>query len=268
MQNEVIEYLKKHREKHLSELKEFLSIQSISALSSHNEDVKKAAEWVKNELENIDFGHAEIMSTEGHPVVYGEYISNENAPTVLVYGHYDVQPVDPVELWDSEPFDATIRDDKIYARGATDDKGQVFMHLKVMEAILKSSDESPVNFKVLIEGEEEVGSPNLPKFAQEKKDLLEADLIVVSDSALVERGKPTITYGLRGLAGIQIDVTGAKSDLHSGEYGGGVVNPIHALVKIVDSFRDENNRIQVDGFYDRIPEFIARRTRCPCIRTI
>ena len=254
MQNEVIEYLKKHREKHLSELKEFLSIQSISALSSHNEDVKKAAEWVKNELENIDFGHAEIMSTEGHPVVYGEYISNENAPTVLVYGHYDVQPVDPVELWDSEPFDATIRDDKIYARGATDDKGQVFMHLKVMEAILKSSDESPVNFKVLIEGEEEVGSPNLPKFAQEKKDLLEADLIVVSDSALVERGKPTITYGLRGLAGIQIDVTGAKSDLHSGEYGGGVVNPIHALVKIVDSFRDENNRIQVDGFYDRIPE--------------
>lgn len=254
MQQQVIDYLKENREKHLDQLKEFLAIQSISALSIHQEDVEKAAEWVRDELGRIGFQKADVLPSDGHPVVYGEYIADEHAPTVLIYGHYDVQPVDPLELWDSEPFDATIRDDKIYARGATDDKGQVFMHLKVMEAILQITDKSPVNFKVLIEGEEEIGSPNLPKFARENKDLLKTDLVVVSDSALVERGKPTITYGLRGLAGIQIDVKGAKSDLHSGEYGGGVVNPIHSLVKIVDSFRDENNRIQVEGFYDRVPE--------------
>ncbi|MET3681933.1 acetylornithine deacetylase/succinyl-diaminopimelate desuccinylase-like protein [Alkalibacillus flavidus] len=254
MQNQVIQFLKDNRERHLEELQDFLKIPSISSLSKHKEDTLRGAQWVEQELNNIGFQEAKIMETDGHPVVYGEYIADGNAPTVLVYGHYDVQPVDPLHLWDSEPFEPTIRDEKIYARGATDDKGQVFMHLKVMEAVINQDDTPPVNFKVLIEGEEEIGSPNLPKFAEEEADRLNADLVIVSDSALVEKGKPTITYGLRGLAGIQIDVEGANSDLHSGEYGGGVVNPIHALVKIVDSFRDDNNRIQVEDFYRDIPE--------------
>lgn len=254
MELEVINYLKENRERHLEELKQFLAIPSISSLSEHHDDTVKAAEWVKDELVKIGIEKAEIMETGGKPVVYGELISNEQAPTVLIYGHYDVQPVDPIELWETDPFTATIRDNKLYARGATDDKGQVFMHLKVIEAILKTNDgKSPVNFKLLIEGEEEIGSPTLPGFVKEHADMLKADVIVVSDSALVERGRPTITYGLRGLAGIQIDVKGANSDLHSGEYGGGVVNPIHALVKILDSFRDENNKVLVDGFYDDIP---------------
>ncbi|MGM8214268.1 dipeptidase [Bacillaceae bacterium W0354] len=255
MENKVIDYLKENRERHFQELKEFLAIPSISSLSEHHDDVVKAAEWVKSELDKIGMQKSEVMPTDGKPVVYSELIVDENAPTVLVYGHYDVQPVDPLDLWESDPFEATIRNNKLYARGATDDKGQVFMHLKVIEAILKTNDgKSPVNFKLLIEGEEEIGSPTLPKFAKEHADMLKADLIVVSDSALVEKGKPTITYGLRGLAGIQIDVKGANSDLHSGEYGGGVVNPIHSLVKILDSFRDENNKILVDGFYDDVPE--------------
>ncbi|WP_202908585.1 dipeptidase [Halalkalibacillus sediminis] len=254
MEQKVIDYLKENRERHLKELTEFLAIPSVSALSEHNEDTERAAEWVKGQLDEIGFTEAKVMPSDGKPVVYGNYIQDENAPTVLIYGHYDVQPVDPVELWDSPPFEATVRDNKLYARGATDDKGQVFMHLKVMEAILKSEAASPVNFKVLIEGEEEIGSPTLPAFAEKHQDLLQADLIVVSDSALIEKGKPTITYGLRGLAGIQIDVKGAKGDLHSGEYGGGVMNPVHALVKILDSFKDEYNRVTVDGFYDQVPE--------------
>lgn len=255
MENRVIEYLKENRDRHLEELKQFLSIPSISSLSEHHDDIVKAAEWVKDELVKIGIEKVEIMETGGKPVVYGELISNESAPTVLIYGHYDVQPVDPIALWESDPFEPVIRDNKIYARGSTDDKGQVFMHLKVVEAILKTNEnKAPINFKFLIEGEEEIGSPTLPEFARKNAHMLEADLIVVSDSALVERGKPTITYGLRGLAGIQIDVKGANSDLHSGEYGGGVVNPIHALVKILDSFRDENNKILVEGFYDDIPE--------------
>ncbi|GAA0453385.1 dipeptidase [Alkalibacillus silvisoli] len=254
MKEQVIQFLKDNRERHLQELEDFLKIPSISALSEYHEDTVRAAEWVESELENIGFQEAKVMESDGKPVVYGEYIADGNAPTVLVYGHYDVQPVDPVHLWDSEPFEPTIRDNKIFARGATDDKGQVFMHLKVMEAVISQDETPPVNFKVLIEGEEEIGSPNLPKFAEEHAEMLHADLVVVSDSALVEKGKPTITYGLRGLAGIQIDVKGANSDLHSGEYGGGVVNPIHALVKIVDSFRDENNRILVEDFYRDIPE--------------
>lgn len=255
MENRVIEYLKENRDRHLEELKQFLSIPSISSLSEHHDDIVKAAEWVKDELVKIGIEKVEIMETGGKPVVYGELISNESAPTVLIYGHYDVQPVDPIALWESDPFEPVIRYNKIYARGSTDDKGQVFMHLKVVEAILKTNEnKAPINFKFLIEGEEEIGSPTLPEFARKNAHMLEADLIVVSDSALVERGKPTITYGLRGLAGIQIDVKGANSDLHSGEYGGGVVNPIHALVKILDSFRDENNKILVEGFYDDIPE--------------
>ncbi|WP_027962999.1 dipeptidase [Halalkalibacillus halophilus] len=254
MKDQVIQFLHDNRDKHLKQLEEFLKIPSISSLSEHKEDVLNAAKWVEQELHQIGFEQARIMETEGLPVVYGEYIQNPEAPTVLIYGHYDVQPVDPLHLWESEPFAPEIRDNKIFARGATDDKGQVFMHLKVMEAILSMEKTSPVNFKVLIEGEEEVGSPNLPAFAQNHADLLKADLAVVSDSALVEKGKPTITYGLRGLAGIQIDVKGANSDLHSGEYGGGVMNPIHALVEIVSSFKDKEQKVLVDGFYDDIPE--------------
>src|SRR5690606_22037226 len=183
---------------------------------------------------------------------YGDLLQADGTPTVLIYGHYDVQPVDPLHLWDSPPFEAEIRGDKIYARGASDDKGQTFMHLKALETILKTEGTLPLNFKFCIEGEEEIGSPNLPTFVKENKDLLAADVIVISDTTMNERGKPTICYGVRGLAGLQIDVKGPNSDLHSGLYGGGVHNPINALVQLLDSFHSEDGKVTVEGFYDDV----------------
>ena len=257
MDQAVITYLTKNREKHLTELKEFLAIPSISSLPEHKEDVQKAAKWVSNALQEIGMEKIEIYETKGHPVVYGEWLKAEGKPTVMIYGHYDVQPVDPVELWDSPPFEAEIRDEKIYARGASDDKGQVFMHLKALQAIFNTIGHLPINVKFLIEGEEEIGSPNLPLFVKENKELLSSDVIVISDTSMMERGKPAICYGLRGLCGVQIDVKGPKSDLHSGLYGGMVQNPIHALVEIVNSFHNEKGQITVEGFYDKVAELTA-----------
>lgn len=245
-------YLIENRESHLQELFDLLKIPSISALPDHKEDVKATAEWVAQGLRNIGMDNVSIHPTKGHPVVYGDWLHAEGQPTVLIYGHYDVQPVDPLHLWDSPPFEPEIRDDKIYARGASDDKGQTFMHLKALETILKTEGKLPLNFKFCIEGEEEIGSPNLPAFVEENKELLSADVIVVSDTSMNERGKPTISYGVRGLAGLQIDVKGAKSDLHSGLYGGGVHNPINALVQLLDSFHNEDGKITVEGFYDDV----------------
>lgn len=252
MNENIRTHLKENRDLHLKELFEFLSIPSISALPDHKEDVNHTAEWVAEALRKIGMENVSIHPTNGHPVVYGDWLHAEGKPTVLIYGHYDVQPVDPLHLWDSPPFEAEIRDDKIYARGASDDKGQTFMHLKALETILKTEGTLPLNFKFCIEGEEEIGSPNLPTFVKENKDLLAADVIVISDTTMNERGKPTICYGVRGLAGLQIDVKGPNSDLHSGLYGGGVHNPINALVQLLDSFHSEDGKVTVEGFYDDV----------------
>jgi len=245
-------YFSENREKHLEELNEFLRIPSISSLSEHKQDIQTAAKWLADHLQKLNIENVSVDQTAGHPVVYGEWLHAEGKPTILFYGHYDVQPVDPLHLWDSEPFNPEIRDNKLFARGASDDKGQVFMHLKMIEALFATEDTLPVNVKFIYEGEEEIGSPNLPAYVEEHKEKLAADLILISDTGLYAPGKPAVCYGLRGLTGVQIDVRGAKGDLHSGLYGGGVQNAIHALTDILASFRDEHGTIQVEGFYDKV----------------
>lgn len=247
-------YLETHQSENLEQLKEFLKIPSISALSEHKGDVLKAAEWLRDELTRIGLEHVQVLETKGNPVVYGDWLHAENKPTVLIYGHYDVQPVDPLNLWETPPFDPEVRDGKIYARGASDDKGQVFMHIKALEALFQTDGKLPVNVKIIFEGEEEIGSPNLPIFLQSHKEMLQADVLVISDTDMLDKGKPSICYGLRGLTGLQIDVKGANSDLHSGSFGGGVQNPAHALVEILASFHDSEGRILVEGFYDKVEE--------------
>lgn len=246
------QYFSKNREKHLNELFEFLRIPSISSLSEHKEDIQKGANWLADALTKLKIENVTVDQTAGHPVVYGEWLHAEGKPTILFYGHYDVQPVDPLNLWESEPFNPEIRDNKLFARGASDDKGQVFMHLKMIEALFATEGTLPVNVKFIYEGEEEIGSPNLPAYVEANKEKLKADLIVISDTGLYAPGKPAVCYGLRGLTGVQIDVRGAKGDLHSGLYGGGVQNAIHALADIVASFRDEHGTIQVEGFYNQV----------------
>ncbi|MFJ8234861.1 dipeptidase [Ureibacillus sp. NPDC094379] len=246
------QYFSNNREKHLNELFEFLRIPSISSLSEHKEDMQQGANWLADALTKLKIENVTVDQTAGHPVVYGEWLHAEGKPTILFYGHYDVQPVDPLNLWESEPFNPEIRDNKLFARGASDDKGQVFMHLKMIEALFATEGTLPVNVKFIYEGEEEIGSPNLPAYVEANKEKLAADLIVISDTGLYAPGKPAVCYGLRGLTGVQIDVRGAKGDLHSGLYGGGVQNAIHALADIVASFRDEYGTIQVEGFYDQV----------------
>jgi len=245
-------YFTENREKHLEELNEFLRIPSISSLSEHKQDIQTAAQWLADKLQKLNIKNVSVDQTSGHPVVYGEWLHAEGKPTILFYGHYDVQPVDPLDLWESEPFSPVIRDNKLFARGASDDKGQVFMHLKMLEALFATEGTLPVNVKFIYEGEEEIGSPNLPAYVEEHKEKLAADLILISDTGLYAPGKPAVCYGLRGLTGVQIDVRGAKGDLHSGLYGGGVQNAIHALAEILASFRDEHGTIQVEGFYDNV----------------
>ena len=245
-------YFETKREEHLNELKEFLRIPSVSALSDHKSDMQTAAAWLADSLTKAGLENVSIDETKGHPVVYADWLHAEGKPTILVYGHYDVQPVDPLNLWESEPFDPQVRDNKLYARGASDDKGQVYMHVKAIEALFKTEGTLPVNVKFCIEGEEEIGSPNLPEYVLANTEKLSADIIVISDTGMQGPGKPAVCYGLRGLAGVQIEVKGAKSDLHQGLYGGGVQNSIHALVEVLDSFRDAEGTIQVDGFYDNV----------------
>lgn len=245
-------YFAENREKHLEELKKFLSIPSISSLSEHKADMQKGAEWLANSFKEAGLENVIIDETKGHPVVYADWLHADDKPTVLIYGHYDVQPVDPLNLWDSEPFKPEVRDNKLYARGASDDKGQVFMHVKAVEALLQLDGSLPVNVKFLIEGEEEVGSPNLEEYIENNKEKLSADVIVISDTGMQGPGQPAVCYGLRGLCGVQIDVKGAKGDLHSGLYGGGVQNSIHALVSILESFRSAEGTIEVEGFYENV----------------
>jgi len=236
----------------VEQLKTYLAIPSISALPAHAADVRAGAEWTAAEMTRIGLKNVCLEDTPGHPVVYGEWLGAEGAPTILFYGHYDVQPVDPVGLWTSPPFEATVRDGEIYARGAADDKGQVFMHFKAVEAHLTQHGRLPVNMKFLIEGEEEVGSAHLDEFVRSHKERLTADVVVISDSPMFDRGVPSICYGLRGLAYFQIDLRGTRSDLHSGSFGGAVANPAMVLAQILAQMKDRGGRIKVPGFYDDV----------------
>ncbi|RCX19810.1 acetylornithine deacetylase/succinyl-diaminopimelate desuccinylase-like protein [Fontibacillus phaseoli] len=247
-------YFQSKKDAHLKELGELLTIPSISALSEHKADVLKAAEWVADSLRRAGMENVEVHPTAGHPVVTAEHLHAPGKPTVLVYGHYDVQPVDPLHLWETPPFEPSIRDNKLYARGATDDKGQMFLHVKAVEAILEQEKELPVNIKFCIEGEEEVTSPNLPPFLESHQDQLAADVILISDTALLEPGKPAICIGLRGLCALEVSVHTANTDLHSGTFGGGVPNALHALVSLLATLHDEQGRVAVDGFYKGVHE--------------
>lgn len=242
-----------HKDQYLEELMEFLRIPSISALREHKSDVLQAAKWLSNSLEKVGMENIEIIETDGHPIVYADWLHAEGKPTVLVYGHYDVQPADPLHLWETPPFEPTIREDKIFARGATDDKGQLFLHVKAIETIMKEKGALPVNIKFCIEGEEELASPNLPPFIKENQDKLSADVVLVSDTQFIEKGLPAICTSLRGALALEMKVKTANSDLHSGAYGGTVPNAVHSLVRLLDSFHDEKGRVSVEGFYEGVP---------------
>ena len=252
--SEVSNYIESNKEKFKDELFELLRIPSISTDSSHKDDIRQAANYLKKQLESLDPDRVELFETEGNPILYGELITDQSKPTVLVYGHYDVQPPDPRELWDTSPFEPTIRHGDIYARGASDDKGQSFTHLKALEAYRKSDTDFPVNIKFILEGEEEIGSPNLVPFIKEHKELLECDMVLISDTAMFAEDTPSITYGLRGLAYMEVEVTGPNRDLHSGVYGGAVENPANVLCEIIAKLKDENGLIQIEGFYDDVAE--------------
>ncbi|MEO6218859.1 MAG: dipeptidase [Ginsengibacter sp.] len=245
------EYQEKNKERFLLEMLELLRIPSVSAKSEHKKDMLQCAEAVKNSLLSSGADKAEILQTEGFPVVYGERIIAKNKPTVLVYGHYDVQPAEPLELWHSGPFEPLIRDGKVYARGSADDKGQFYMHIKAFETLVKT-DTMCTNIKFLIEGEEEVGSPNLGRFVSENKELLKADVILISDSSMLSMDNPSLDIGVRGLSYIEVEVTGADRDLHSGTYGGAVANPITILAQMIATCHDENNHVTIPGFYDDV----------------
>ena len=250
--DKIFDFINVNRDHYVEQLKTYLAIPSISALPAHADDVRRCAEWSVAELSRIGMHNARLVETPGHPVVYAEWLGAEGAPTILFYGHYDVQPVDPVELWTSPPFEATVRDGELFARGAVDDKGQVFMHMKAIEAHLSQTGRLPVNIKVILEGAEEVGSANLDDFIKANKDLLKADVVVISDSPMFDRDVPSICYGLRGLAYFQIDVRGTKSDLHSGSFGGAVVNPAMALATALAGMKDKSGRVKIPGFYDDV----------------
>ena len=247
------DYQTEHKDRFLNELLELLRIPSISARSEHKADMTKCAEAVKERMLQAGADKVEIFATAGYPVVYGEKITDPAKPTVLVYGHYDVQPPDPLELWHSGPFEPVIKDGKIFARGACDDKGQFYMHIKAFETMV-STNTLPTNIKFIIEGEEEVGSPNLATFIKEKKDMLQADVILISDTAMLSLDTPSIDVGVRGLTYIEVEVTGPNRDLHSGVYGGAVANPITILAQMIASMHDENNHITIPGFYDDVLE--------------
>jgi acetylornithine deacetylase/succinyl-diaminopimelate desuccinylase-like protein len=248
----VLAYIESNQDRFLEELKEFLRIPSISNNAENKKDVLRCAHYVADQLRQIGMEQAQLFPTTGHPIVYGEWLGAPDQPTVLFYGHYDVQPVDPLELWTSAPFEPSIRNGEIYARGSADDKGQVLMNLKGVEAHLKSHGRLPVNVKFLIEGEEEVGSGNLDTFIANHQELLKADVVLISDTPMFDRGIPSICYGLRGLVYFQIDLKGSRSDLHSGSFGGVVINPNFALAQIISALKDADGRVQIPGFYDDV----------------
>ncbi len=258
--NNIKNYIDDNKDRFLEELFELLRIPSISADPKHKNDIEKAAELLKVHFEKIGMENIEICETPGYPVVYADKIIDKKLPTVLIYGHYDVQPADPIELWDSEPFEPIIKKTEkhpkgaIFARGACDDKGQMFMHVKALEAMLKN-DALPCNVKIIVEGEEEVGSENLGWFVERNLDRLSNDVILISDTSMISNEVPSITTGLRGLSYVEVEVTGPSHDLHSGVYGGAVANPINVLSKMIASLQDEDKRITIPGFYDKVKEY-------------
>ncbi len=247
----VQEYIKANRQRFLDELLDFLRIPSISADTNYKNDVLRAATWLSEELKRIGMDGVEIIPTKGHPIIYAEKKVSESLPTILIYGHYDVQPPDPLNLWTSPPFEPVIKDDKIYARGACDDKGQLYMHVKAVEAML-SAGQLSCNVKMMFEGEEEVGSVNLGQFLQSHKDKLGADVILVSDTGIIANDVPSITTGLRGLSYVEVEVTGPNKDLHSGVFGGAVANPANILCTMIASLHDADRHITIPGFYDDV----------------
>ena len=249
----ISQYTQQHKDRFLEELLDFLRIPSISTDSAYKGDVDRAADWLIEKFSDLSMDKVEKFITAGHPIVFAEKHVSNDLPTVLVYGHYDVQPPDPLDLWESPPFEPVIKNEKIYARGSSDDKGQVYMHLKAVE-ILNHMGELPCNVKFLIEGEEEAGSNNLELFVKENKDLLKANIILISDTSMISNETPSITVGLRGMSYMEVEVTGPNRDLHSGVYGGAVDNPINVLCEMIASLKDENGRITIPGFYDKVVE--------------
>jgi acetylornithine deacetylase/succinyl-diaminopimelate desuccinylase-like protein len=255
--DEVLAFLDGERERFLAELIDFLRIPSISSAQAHRDDVQRCAEYAAAHLRRIGFPRAEVLPTGGHPAVYAEWLSAPGAPTALVYGHYDVQPVDPLTLWDTPPFEPQVRDGLLFARGAVDDKGQVYMHFAAAEAYLATRGRLPLNLKFLIEGEEEIGSPHLDAFVAAHRDLLAADVGVISDTPMYDAEHPSLCYGLRGLAYLQVDVEGPGSDLHSGTWGGIVANPALALATMLAQLKDDQGRVTTPGFYDAVRPLAA-----------
>lgn len=246
-------YAQNQRDRYLDELREFLRLPSVSTQPAHKADVAATADWLANKLRDAGLENVEIMPTAGHPLVYGDWLhAGADVPTVLVYGHYDVQPVEPLDLWATPPFEPTQKGDYLYARGASDDKGQVYIHVKAVEAYLKTEGHLPVNIKFIVEGEEEIGSPNLERFVSMNPELLAADALLVSDTAILSPEQPALVYSLRGMCYLFLDVTGANHDLHSGSFGGGINNPINAIAHIIASLKDENGHVMIPGFYDKV----------------
>lgn len=246
-------YIDQHKDRFLAELFELLRIPSVSADSKFKEDVFKAAELIKSRLEEVGVENVELCETAGYPVVFGEKIIDPSLPTILVYGHYDVQPADPYELWDSPPFEPVIKNGKIYARGACDDKGQMYMHVKALETLLAHGS-LPCNVKLMIEGEEEIGSDNLELFVKSNREKLSCDVVLISDTGILSNENPSLCTGLRGLSYLEVEVTGPNRDLHSGMYGGQIANPINILCDMVSSLTDVNNHITIPGFYNNVAE--------------
>ncbi|NKQ35889.1 MAG: dipeptidase [Chloroflexi bacterium] len=252
-----IEYAQNHREDHLNELFDFLRIPSVSTQPEHDADIQKAARWLAEAMQEAGLENVQVIQGVGHPLVYGDWLHAEGQPTVLVYGHYDVQPAEPFELWDSPPFAPTVRDDFVYARGSSDDKGQVYVHVKAVEALLKSNGRLPVNVKFIVEGEEESGGASLSAFLPENKALLAADVALISDTGMPSPDQPALVYGLRGMCYVLMDITGPRRDLHSGSFGGGVNNPLNVLGHIIAKLKDEEGHILIPGFYDRVRPLTA-----------
>ena len=250
-------YLAEREEEHLNELLDFLRIPSISSLPEHADDVRQAGQWVMARMVKAGIEHIEMMETGGHPVVYGDWLHAPGKPTVMIYGHFDTQPVDPLDLWDSPPFEPVVKDGRIYARGATDDKGNMLVPILAVEALLQSEGELPLNLKFFFEGQEEIGSPTLPGFIAANRDKFACAMVVSSDGGQFGEDQPELLVGLRGLAAVQIDVKGATTDLHSGIYGGAVTNPLHALVQILATMRSADGKIMVEGFFDDVRDLTA-----------
>ncbi|MEM7345377.1 MAG: dipeptidase [Chloroflexota bacterium] len=247
-------YLAENQDRFQEELFDFLRIPSISSLPEHAEDVQKAGEWVAQRLEQAGVEGVQILPTGGHPVVYGEWLHAPGKPTILIYGHFDVQPVDPLELWTNPPFEPTLEDGRVYARGASDDKGNMLVPILAVEALLKGEGTAPVNLKFCFEGQEEIGSPQIADFMKNYTDLFACDLVLSSDGGQWSETEPSLLVSLKGVCGIQIDVKGATTDLHSGLYGGTIQNPVHALVRLLDTMRSPDGKILVEGFYDSVVE--------------